>query len=234
MALKRKISKAEFEKLKPDVQFEYKQDGDNYILDADDSDEIGALRRAKDREAQDRRAAEKRARELEDELAGVNQDDLRKAKDIKKLEKSWEEKHTKVTEEAAASVAKANGYVTRTLIDKAAGDIAAQISTVPAIMKKAVADRLTVDFSGDEPVVKVLDTKGQPSALKLEELSAEFVANKDYSAIIIASKATGGARKAPAVAQQNGSAAQTPKLLSKMSPTDLVAQIDSAKQNTQQ
>ena len=51
MALKRKITKADYDKLAADLKTEYVADGDdNYRLDLDGEEDTGALKRAKDRE----------------------------------------------------------------------------------------------------------------------------------------------------------------------------------------
>jgi hypothetical protein len=68
--------------------------------------------------------------------------------------------------------------------------------------------------------------------MTIDELSAEFVANKDFSAIITGSKASGGAGKP----SQNGGGApknpgqsDKPADLSKMNPAELAAFIKEAK-----
>ena len=64
MALKRKITKADYDKLAADLKTEYVADGDdNYRLDLDGEEDTGALKRAKDRETQLRKDAEKKAAE---------------------------------------------------------------------------------------------------------------------------------------------------------------------------
>ena len=55
MALKKKLTKAEYEKLSEHIKAEYIEDGDGFRLDIDGDEDTGALKRAKDREAQLRR-----------------------------------------------------------------------------------------------------------------------------------------------------------------------------------
>ncbi|WEM33661.1 head scaffolding protein [Pseudomonas phage PSA-KC1] len=97
-----------------------------------------------------------------------------------------------------------------------------------------IKSRLMADFEGDTPVTRVLDKDGKPSALTIDELANEFVANKDFSAIITASKASGGAGKP----SQNGGGApkfngqsDKPADLSKMNPAELAAHLKEAKAN---
>lgn len=193
MALKKKITKAEFEKLAEHFKAEYIEDGEGYRLDVDGEEDTGALKRAKDREAQLRRDAEKKAKELEDRLADIEGDDARKKGDIQTLEKSWQKKLDDQKAEADAKIAKLTGHTTKSLVDNVALALATEISTSPKILIPHIRQRLQADFEGDEPTTRVLDANGKPSALTIDELKQEFVANKDFSAIIIGSKASGGA-----------------------------------------
>ena len=63
---------------------------------------------------------------------------------------------------------------------------------MPALMRRAIADRLYVDIVDDAPIVRVFGQDGKASALNLDDLRKEFVATPDYAAILISSKATGG------------------------------------------
>ena len=86
MALKKKLTKAEYEKLSEHIKAEYIEDGDGFRLDIDGDEDTGALKRAKDREAQLRRDAEAKLREAQEELDRINGDDARKKGDIATLE----------------------------------------------------------------------------------------------------------------------------------------------------
>ena len=90
--------------------------------------------------------------------------------------------------------------------------------------------RLQADFEGDAPVTRILDKEGKVSAMTVEELSAEFVANKDFSAIITASKASGGAGRS---SNQNGGSAANqsdkPADLASMNPAQLAEHIKASK-----
>ena len=93
MALKRKITKADYDKLAADIKTEYVADGDdNYRLDLDGEEDTGALKRAKDRETQLRTDAEKKAAELAAQLDSLTDSDAKKRGDIEALEKSLKEK----------------------------------------------------------------------------------------------------------------------------------------------
>ncbi|AIW01674.1 hypothetical protein vB_Pae_PS9N_00023 [Pseudomonas phage vB_Pae_PS9N] len=234
MALKKKLTKEEHAKLSDALKAEYIEDGDGFRLDVDGDEDTGALKRAKDREAQLRKDAEKEAKELRERLESIEGDDARKKGDIATLEKSWQSKLEKQREEYEAKVSKLTSHTTKTLVDNVASQLAHKISNAPAIIMPHIKSRLIADFEGDAPVTRVLDKDGKPSALTIDELANEFVANKDFSAIITASKASGGAGKP----SQNGGGApkfngqsDKPADLSKMNPAELAAHLKEAKAN---
>ena len=192
MALKRKINKETYEKLSDEMKTIYTASGDDYVLDAEDAKE---LKNAKDQEKQ-------RAKDLQTELDSLRakleaiedekaQEIAKKTGDLAALEKSWKEKAEKEKEPLIAENNKLRAAAVKSLVDGTAGVIAQEIATVPSLMARAIKDRLTVDFDGDEPTLRVLGPDGKPSALTIDDLKKEFVANKDYSAIIVGSKATG-------------------------------------------
>lgn len=235
MALKKKITKEEHAKLSEHVKGEYIEDGDGFRLDIEGDEDTGALKRAKDREAQLRRDAEAKLREAQEQLEALGTDDARKKGDIQTLEKSWQKKLDDAKAESDAKISKLTSHTTKSLVDNVATQIASKISTAPALILPHIRSRLLADFDGDEPKTRVLDKDGKPSAMSVEELSAEFVANKDFSAIIVASKASGGAGKP----SQNGGGApkfngdsDKPADLSQMNPAELAAHLKEAKQAT--
>lgn len=229
MALKRKISKEEYEKLPESLATEYIEDGEGYRLDVD-GDDNGALKRAKDRESQLRKDAEKRLKELEDKLSSIEGDDARKKGDIATLEKAWQKKIEDAETAAKLKIDKLADYTKKSLVDVVATSIAAKISTSPALMLPHIKQRLQADLEGEAPKTVVLDKDGKPSAMTIDELSNEFVANKDFSAIIIGSKASGSAgdKTRKASGHQNG--ANDKIDLSKMNPKDLADHIKSQKE----
>lgn len=233
MALKKKLTKAEYDKLSDTLKSEYVEDGDGFRLDIDGDEDAGALKRAKDREAQLRKDAEAKLREAQEELDRINGDDARKKGDIQTLEKSWQSKLDKQKEEYEGRLGKLTTHTTRSLVDNVATALAAKISNAPAILLPHIKARLQADFEGDSPVTRVLDKEGKPSAMTLDELQAEFVANKDFSAIITASKASGGAGK-PSNNNVGGAAnsSDKPADLASMKPAQLVEFIKASKANT--
>lgn len=230
MALKKKLTKEEYAKLSDHIKAEYIEDGDGFRLDIDGDEDTGALKRAKDREAQLRREAEQKLREAQEQLDALGNDDARKKGDIQTLEKSWQKKLEDQKTEYEGKLGKLTSHTKTQLVDNVAQQIASKISNAPALLLPHIKARLAADFEGDAPITRILDKDGKPSAMTVEELSAEFVANKDFSAIITASKASGGAGKS---SNSNGGGAASnsdkPADLASMNPAQLAEHIKASK-----
>lgn len=231
MALKKKISKADYEKLSDVLKAEYKADGDDYVLDVDGDEDTGALKRAKDREKQRADDLQRERDELKRKLDEGSDLDARKKGDIEALEKSWSKKLTDKETEFTGKLSKRDTFIQRQLIDATAKTIAGEISTVPALMAKAIKERLTVDFDGDEPTLRILDGAGKVSALTTDELKKEFLTNKEYANIIVASKASGGGASNAGKTKTSGGADDgKPFNFAAAKPNDLVAAIKAKKE----
>ncbi|AJD83162.1 scaffold protein [Paracoccus phage vB_PmaS-R3] len=239
MALKRKIKKDAFDKLPADIQAEYVEKDGEFVLDIDGDDNTGgddttALRRAKDREVQARKDAEKKARELEEKLASLDESDARKRGDIDALEKSWKEKHDATVAEYDGKLKNKDAFISRSLVDNVASQIANEISTSPKLILPHIKARLAADLDGDEPATKVLDATGKPSAATLDDLRKEFVDNKEFASIIRASKASGGGAPNNGQTTRLGGATQNngdkPAPLASANPKDLAAAIKAKKE----
>jgi hypothetical protein len=230
MALKKRITKEEHAALAAHFKTEYIEDGDGFRLDIEGGEEdTGALKRAKDRESQLRREAEAKLKQAQDALDALGTDDAKKKGDIATLEKAWQKTADETKAAYEARIGKLTAHTTKTLVDNVAAQIAHKISTAPALMLPHIKARLQADFEGDEPVTKVLGADGKVSALTLDQLQAEFVANKDFSSIIVASKASGGAGKQTTVGGAANNQQQQPADLSKLSPAALAAQLKEGK-----
>ena len=228
MALKKKISKVDYEKLPDHFKAEYVEKGGEFHLDLDD-EESGALLRAKDREKELRKVAETKAKELEERLAELEGTDARKRGDIETLEKSWKSKLAETEKALTERLANKDAYLKNTLVDSVAQQIASKISTSPALIMPHIKARLAADLDGDTPSTKVLDKNGQLSALTIEELQNEFVTNPDFGAIIIGSKASGSRAPSQNVNQTRAFGSSDKVDLTKMKPSEVVAFLDSQK-----
>lgn len=230
MALKKKLSKEDYEKLSAHLKTEYIEDGEGYKLDIDGDEDTGALKRAKDREAQLRKEAEKELKEAREKLAEIEGNDARKNGDIKTLEKSWSDKHESIKTEYEGKIGKLTSFISTALVDNVALQIASEISTAPKLLIPHIKARLAADFDGETPSTRVLDAAGKPSALKIDELKQEFVANKDFASIIIASKASGGAGKPNNTGSGAPNSDHKPLNLATANPTQIAEHLKAKKQ----
>lgn len=193
MALKRKITKADFDALNPLLQAEYKAEGVDYVLDAEGFDDPAELKRAKDREVEARKVSDAKVKELETKLATITDTDARRAGDIATLEKSWQAKLDKTIADSTLVVAGKDKFIQTTLVDSVAQSLASELAGESAIvLLPHIKARLSADLTGEKPLTRVLDNDGKPSAASVEDLKKEIAADNRFKAVVIASKASGG------------------------------------------
>lgn len=194
-----------------DKDGEYKLD----VTGLPEPEDTGPLKRALE--------SEKNAHKETKRVLGETADKLAAVPDVEQLKKDHEAATTKLT-----------GFVNKSLKDSVALTIAAKISTAPDLLAPKIAERLSVDMTGDEPKTVILGADGKPDKdMTIEKLSQEVVANPAYKAIIIASKASGGgAPGKPLIKPQGGGApldGEQPFDASKAAPSDLANRIKERK-----
>lgn len=264
MALKKSITKAEFDKLSDEMKKAYKagEFSDTYVIDTGEEgdDDPAELRRALAREREAKKKLQKDLKALKDAAEGGtgeagegdddNNDDntnnnnnnnnnrnnrqgRRAEQDAKTIDANWLKKYNKDTGTRDATIAAQQAFIRKSLVNGTATAMATKISTSPTLLSKAIAERLSVDFDGDEPELVILGADGKPAAgLTLDGLQKEFVANKEFASIMIASKASGGgAPKAGADNKTGGGAPASDSTvdLSKLSGKDLAARLKAQK-----
>lgn len=223
MAMKFKINKAAYDKLTPEFQGEYiagDKDGE-YVLDVSDlpqGEDVEPVKRALASEREKNKTLTTKNRELQTAIDS--------APDVAAL-----------TAEHEKTTGKLKTFAEKTLVDNAALALATKISTSPSLLLPHIRSRLVADMSGDEPVTKVLGADGKPGDLTIEKLGEEFVANKDFAAIIKASNGSGGGTPPKPTIKPLGSGMQpnggeqadTNVDLSKLGAGDLAARIQAKK-----
>lgn len=222
MALAFKIKKAAYDALTPEMQAEYVagETAGEFLLDVSglpEAPDTGPLERAL-----------KSERDKVKELTGERNQlkaDIAAMPDVEALKATHEAEKGKLTK-----------FADKTLKDSVAIAIATKISTAPSLLADKIAARISVDLTGDEPKTVFLGADGKPDPeLTAEKISQEFVANKEYAAIIIGSKASGSgtqprqpnSQPVGGVTPPNGE--QQPKLISAMSPAERVEHIKARK-----
>lgn len=192
--LYRKINKDVYDKLSDELKEFYEEKNGSYVLklDGGNDDDVGELRRANDRLKQENKDFKKELKELNDKLEDISGIDAKKRGDIETLEKSWKEKLDKTTKELTDKLTGKDTFIRTTLVDSVATQLATKLcADKSGIILPHIKARLTADLEGETPTTKVLDKDGKVSALTIEDLEKEFVANKDFSSIIVGSKASG-------------------------------------------
>jgi hypothetical protein len=225
MALKFLLATAAYTALSDDVKALYiasDKDGE-YRLDVaglPEPEDTAPLKRALESE----RAAHK---ETKTALSTANQK-IADAPDFEKLKTDH-----------AAQTEKLTKFVDKALRDNVANSIATKISTAPSLLAPKIAERISVDMTGDEPKTVFLGADGKPnSELNAEKISQEFVANAEFKAIIIASKGS-GAGSPPRQPSINPLGGVTPTQdgqtfdASKAKPAELAAHLKAKKEAAQ-
>lgn len=227
MAIKRKLSKEEYEKLPDILKSEYQEKDGSFVVLLDGDDE---LRRAKDHEVNAHKETRDKLKELQSQLDAMRDNKSRESGDVKALEESWRNKLTEREAELSTKINSLQSSIVSTMRDSVLTDLASKLVKPDAsrLFKKSLEDRLQVDLSGDRPEVRILDNKGQRSAMSISDLEKEIVASPEYSSIIIASKASGGAG-VKATGNGVSEAGKKPNLAT-MKPEELVAHFKSIKE----
>lgn len=208
MALKRKITKAEYAVLNPLIQAEYKADGtEDFVLDASGYEDPGELKRALDREKQEKKDAKEKVTALETKLATITDTDARRAGDIATLEKSWKDKLDAAVADATVKLSQKDKFINETLVDSVALAAATELAGENGIvLLPHLKQRLAAELTGEKPLTRVLDKDGKPSALSVEDLKKEFAGDKRFASVVIASRASGGGAAGGNGSSNNGGA----------------------------
>ena len=229
MALKRKITGDEFNKLGALLKTEYKENPDeagSYLLEVEGDEDSGALKRAKDHEKEQRKSAEKKVKDLTDQLTELTEerDGLLKGAipkgDVEKLENSYKKKHADREAELGTQINGLTAQLQTILVDNVAQQMASELSTAPVLLLPHIRSRLKAEVVEGKFVTRVVDAEGKPSALTLADLKKDFACNKDYAAIITGSKASGGG-----AGGSGGGGAGTGKIDFTKSPGEVAAQL---------
>ncbi len=189
MALKKKVTKAEFDGLAEGVKLCYKVSGDEFVIDieGDDGTDWQLKRQI---EADHRKKAETKITVLQEELDNLRRGAIPKD-DVAALEKSWGDKLVARETELKGEIDLLTGAIGNTTVKHVATEIS-QMFLAPAAVMSMIAGRLKSEITNGVAVTRVLDKNGQPSAMSVEDLKNEFKADASFAPILVGSKASGG------------------------------------------
>ena len=142
-----------------------------------------------------RKAAEDKAREAAEEAA-------KKSGNVEALEKSWKDKLTQAEQAAQDKIGNLQGAITKLTTGATATTIANELAvqgSAKALLPHIQA-RLTTEYVENQPVVRVLDANGKPSALSLDELKEEIRKDAAFAPLLAGSKASGSGGAATSAA----------------------------------
>jgi len=221
--MKLKITEEEHGALSEALQEQYKQDGDNFVLQVEGLEDTGALKRAKDHEKEARKKAEQEAKELrenlkglQDQLDGLKDADSRKKGDVEAIEKSLKDKMAKLEQEKAEEMTKLQKVLEKNTIDSTARALASELSGDAAdIILPHIRSRLGFELEDGNAKVRVLDDAGNPTADSIDDLKNFFFTSDRFAPIVVGSKASGGG-----AAGAKGRGGATQKKLSEMNATE--------------
>lgn len=188
MALKKQITKAEFDNLPEAFRGEYKAQGENFVLDIEGED--GTDWKAKrDIEVEHRKRAEAKVAKTQEELDEMRRGAIPK-NDVDALENSWKTKVSEAETRHKAELEARDLVIANSTVTATAKEVAS-IFMAPAAMLPMIAQRLKSEITNGHAITRVLDKNGQPSAMTVEDLKKEFMATPELAPVIVASKASG-------------------------------------------
>lgn len=233
--MKLKISAADYAKEPAHVQALCVKVGEEYQFDTETVEDVTALKSARDNEKKEVAKAKKELEDTKATLATVQGErdtfeeqmktNIPKGQ-VEALEKSYKDKLALAEKKGADEAARLTGALKTHLVDGEALKLATEISTVPSLLSRVITDRLTVEIGTDGvATTRVIDAKGQPSALTISDLKKEILSMPEYKAILKAGNASGGG--APANGGSGGGASgQKPANPNTASPAEMAAWLN--------
>lgn len=163
------------------------------------------LRRAHEREKTERKAAQKQLKEIQDaqavkdeEARKAREEALKKAGDVDALQKSWQEKYDRdlAAKEAEykPALSSMEADLTREMIDRHATSLAASLALPGSeeVLFPHIRNRLRIEMREGARTTVVYDKAGKPSAMTMEDLKKEFMADTRFAPLLVGSRASGG------------------------------------------
>lgn len=194
-----KINEDDFGRLSEDLQKEYTQDGDNYVLNIEGDDaptmsRLADLEKKRGIEAEHRKNAEKREKEAADRAAQL-QKDLEGAKGdeskIEQVRKDYQAQLDKLKDERAKEQQEFKDREKKEEIRKVAEKIS-QKFTVPDIMVDQIAQGLNAREVDGKFVVHPVDTDGKESLETVADYEKRILDKPEWKAIIKVDSGSGG------------------------------------------
>lgn len=194
--MKYKINKAAFDALSDDLKALYKQFGDYYMLSIEGmpSGDPDGLAEKNEQLLTELKQMKAKAGEEEEAKRKAEEEAAKKKGDIEALEKSWQEKLDKANSESQQKLDALQGSLDGLLVDNVAQKLASEIGVKgsESLLIPHITQRLAAEERDGKHTTVIKDVNGQASALTLDELKNEFIANPAFAPVVVGSKANGG------------------------------------------
>lgn len=196
MAIKMKLES--LDGVEENVKALYKKTEGGYLLDVEDPDRE-VLLRAKEHEKNLRQIAENKAREAAEKLGELAQEvetlknssgDAGKVRE--ELTLAYTAKLNELSGKKDKEISERDALLRDVFVNSVAKAVSSEVFVAPALGLPHVAKRLKMEIVDGKPQTVVLDANGKESAMTLDELKAELLANPEYAGATIGSKASGG------------------------------------------
>ena len=189
------------EDLAESVQELYEKDGDKFKLKIDglpkpEKEDVSGLKAKVDELLTEAKKAKAKAREAAEEAEQAKVDAAKKGNDTEALDNSWKAKYSSRETELQEQI----DSLTNTVVSLTSGQTATEIASEIAIQGSAqvllphIEKRLKTEHRDGKPQTIVLDDKGQPSAMTVDELKTEFQNDAAFAPLIVGTKANGAGR----------------------------------------
>lgn len=207
--------------LAADVAKEYKEVDGQFVLDIT-GDDLQPLINAKNHVKEELATTKTKLAKAEQDLLDIRKGVIPK-EDLEAIENSYKQKLTDAETAKTASEKTLTKRLNQATIKAQAQAIAASMSDAPHLMLPYIERRLSVEFDdNDTAIIRVKGADGKASALTLDDLKKELVANPELAPIIRGSKGTGGGANATTTNPSNpGGAGKKLKDMSEKERVDL-------------
>lgn len=210
-----KITKKQFEELPAWLKksFTVNPDDADEFDNGETDEDVAGLKDALGKERKARKNAEKEAKELRGKVPADDDDDddTPPAREPKAGSAAAKHKAALAAAQADADkrVAEAHAAAGKALVDAEIAKLAGEIFVKPGRDAVHLRDRVGYEVEDGKVVLVYKDAKGEVAAgLNAAGLKKEVLANKDFSGILLASRATGGgAEPKPSGSSEAGSEA---------------------------
>lgn len=148
--------------------------------------EIERLRKHNETILGEKKQATEAARKAAEEAA-------KKSGDIEALEKSWAEREAQKLAERETELQKRDEWLRDMTVNATASRLAADMAVQGSsmVLERHLRDRLSMEIRDGKPTTVVLDADGRPSALSVDDLRKEFMANAAFAPLIAETRASG-------------------------------------------